>query len=208
MVPRAGLEPATTRSSASPSTILLLSRVLSQSELPRRQTNMNHKLFFKLFERNHKILTPTRTRLNHRSEKREMSANCPFCSIAAGKTHASIVYEDDTILAFMDRNPANVGHTLVVPREHWENIYEIPEKVLVDTVIVVKRISGAVKKTVDAEGISILQLNGRTAGQSVMHFHVHIIPRFRGDSIVGHKGFERPERRELDEIAQKIRENL
>jgi histidine triad (HIT) family protein len=137
-----------------------------------------------------------------------MSVVCPFCSIAAGKTLASTVYEDDTVLAFMDMNPANVGHTLVVPREHWENIYEIPEKVLVDIIVVVKRISSAVKKTVNAEGISILQLNGRAAGQSVMHFHVHIIPRFRGDSIVGHKGFERPERRELEEIAKKIQENL
>jgi histidine triad (HIT) family protein len=140
--------------------------------------------------------------------KKEMSAACPFCSIASGKTYASIVYEDETVLAFMDRNPANVGHTLVVPREHWENIYEIPEKVLADIVTVVKRVSVAVKKTVDAEGISILQLNGRAAGQSVMHFHVHIIPRFRGDSITGHKGLERPEGRELDEIAQKIRKTL
>ena len=144
-----------------------------------------------------------------------MSAVCPFCSIASGKATASIVYEDTDIIAFMDLNPASVGHALVVPREHWENIYEVPEKVLAEVAAVVKRVSGAVKKTVGAEGISILQLNGRAAGQSVMHFHVHVIPRFRGDPIskaigamVGHHGLKKPERRELDEIAQKIRDNL
>jgi len=144
-----------------------------------------------------------------------MSVVCPFCRIASGKAPASIVYEDATVLAFMDLNPANVGHILVVPKEHWENIYEVPEDVLADLFSVVKRVSAAVKKTIGAEGISILQLNGRAAGQSVMHFHVHVIPRFRGDPIstaigamIGHQGFEKPERRNLDETARKIRENL
>jgi len=147
--------------------------------------------------------------------KKKMSVVCPFCRIASGKAPASIVYEDATVLAFMDLNPANVGHILVVPKEHWENIYEAPEDVLADLFSVVKRVSAAVKKTVGAEGISILQLNGRAAGQSVMHFHVHIIPRFRGDPIstaigamIGHQGFEKPERKNLDETARKIRESL
>ena len=144
-----------------------------------------------------------------------MSVDCPFCSIASGKATASIVYEDAAIIAFMDLNPANVGHTLVVTKEHWENIYEVPEIVLAEIAAVVKKVSGAVKKTVGAEGISILQLNGRAAGQSVMHFHVHVIPRFRGDPIstaigamVGHQGHKKQGRRDLDEIAKKIRENL
>jgi len=164
---------------------------------------------------NRKILTPARTRLNHRKWKKKMSVVCPFCRIASGKAPASIVYEDATVLAFMDLNPANVGHTLVVPREHWENIYKVPEKVLAEMITVVKRVSAAVKKTVDAEGISVLQLNGMVAGQSVMHIHFHVIPRFRGDplskaigAMMGHQGFEKPEGRDLDETARKIRENL
>jgi len=147
--------------------------------------------------------------------EKKMSVVCPFCGIASGKAPASIVYEDATVVAFMDLNPASIGHTLVVPREHWENIYEIPEDALADIFSVVKRVSAAVKKTVGAEGISILQLNGRAAGQMVMHFHVHVIPRFRKDAIskaleamIGHQGLEKPERRNLDETAQKIRENL
>jgi histidine triad (HIT) family protein len=144
-----------------------------------------------------------------------MNVGCPFCRIASGKATASIVYEDATVLAFMDLNPSSIGHTLVVPREHFENIYDVPENVLSDLFAVVKRVSAAVKKTVGAEGISVLQLNGRAAGQTVMHLHVHIIPRFREDAIskalgvmIGHHGFEKPERRNLDETARKIGENL
>jgi len=144
-----------------------------------------------------------------------MSRFCNFCRIVSGEDPASIVYEDDRALAFMDLHPANVGHTLVVPREHWETIYDIPEKVLADLFAVVKRISFAVKKAVGAEGISILQFNEGAAGQSVRHFHVHVIPRFKGDTIskfVGAMlrpaGFEKAERQNLDEIAKKIKENL
>jgi len=144
-----------------------------------------------------------------------MNDFCNFCKIASEEDRASIVYEDRKVVAFMDLHPANVGHTLVIPREHWENIYDIPEKVLTDLFAVVKRISVAVKKTVDAEGISVLQFNERAAGQSVRHFHVHVIPRFRGDTIskfigamLGPVGFQKAERQDLDEIARKIKENL
>jgi len=144
-----------------------------------------------------------------------MSESCNFCKIISGKNPASIVYEDGNVLAFMDLHPANVGHTLVVPKEHWETIYDIPEKVLSDLFVVVKRISVAVKKAVGAEGVSILQFNGRASGQSVMHFHVHVIPRFRGDAIskligamLGPTGFEKAARKDLDEIAKKMKENL
>ena len=85
-----------------------------------------------------------------------MGETCPFCGIASGKAPASIVYEDSTVLAFMDLNPASVGHTLVVPREHWENIYEVPETVLADLFSVVKRVSVAVKR---AQLVDIFQLN-------------------------------------------------
>ena len=143
-----------------------------------------------------------------------MSEYCSFCKIMSGEGQASIVYEDDSVVAFMDLRPANVGHTLVVPREHWETIYDVPEKILADLFAVVKRVSFALKKSVGAEGISILQFNERAAGQSVRHFHVHVIPRSRGDAIsklMGAMlglGFEKVERKNLDEIAEKIKENL
>jgi histidine triad (HIT) family protein len=144
-----------------------------------------------------------------------MSESCNFCKILSGKAQASIVCQDANILAFMDLNPANTGHTLVIPREHWETIYQIPEKALADLFAVVKKVSVAVKKAVCAEGISILQFNERVGGQSVKHFHVHVIPRFRGDAIskligsmLGPLEFKKAERGDLDKIAKKIRENL
>ena len=138
-----------------------------------------------------------------------MSVVCPFCNIASDKTTASIVYEDATVLAFMDLNPANVGHTLVVPRGHWENIYDIPEKTLAEMAAVVKKVSVAVKKTVGADGIKIIQLNGRAAGQVVMHIHIHVIPtNSKFGTLKGHFGRIKLERKDLDETARKIRENL
>ena len=138
-----------------------------------------------------------------------MSADCPFCSIASGKTDASIVYEDDAVLAFMDLYPAGVGHTLIVPRKHYENIYEVPEKLLAELSAVVKKVCAAVKKTVDADGIKVIQLNGAAAGQVVMHIHFHVIPVISNAGFVtGHRGRLTPERIELDETAHKIRENL
>ena len=138
-----------------------------------------------------------------------MGAVCAFCDIASGKGSASIVYEDENVLAFMDLNPVNIGHTLVVPREHWENIYEVPEETLTKVIAVVKRLCVAVKKTVDADGIKVFQLNGKAAGQVVFHLHFHIIPaNSTSDVQRGHHGRVVSKRNELDDIAQKIRENL
>ena len=138
-----------------------------------------------------------------------MDETCPFCRIASGKAQASIVYEDEHVLAFMDLNPIDVGHTLVVPRQHWENIYDVPEETLTKLITVVKRICVAVKKTVDADGIRVIQLNGRAAGQVVFHLHFHVIPVSSKSGVpMGHHGRLASERAELDEAAQKIRENL
>ena len=138
-----------------------------------------------------------------------MDEDCPFCRIVSGEAAASIVYEDKNVLAFMDLSPATVGHTLVVPREHWENIYEVPEETLTKLITVVKHVSVAVKKTFDADGIMVIQNNGRAAGQMVFHLHFHVIPVNSNSEIRrGHHGRVASERARLDETAQKIRENL
>lgn len=105
-----------------------------------------------------------------------MSEPCAFCEIAQKKAHASIVYEDEKALAFMSIRPVNIGHTLVVPKKHYENIYDIPEEEMAHLYKVVKKIAQAVQKAVNAEGIRIVQNNGEAAGQVVFHMHVHIIP--------------------------------
>ena len=144
-----------------------------------------------------------------------MNGYCEFCKIASGEGEASVVYENRSVIVFMDLHPANVGHTLVIPREHWETIYEIPETVLADLFVVVKRVAVAVKRAVEAEGVNVLQCNERAAFQSVRHFHVHVIPRFRGDAIaktihamLAPMGFEKETRQELDTVAKRIRQNL
>jgi histidine triad (HIT) family protein len=91
---------------------------------------------------------------------------------------ASIVYEGNEVIAFMSIHPINVGHTLVVPKKHYENIYEVPEEEVAHLYKIVKKVAYAVKNAVKAEGIRIVQNNGEAAGQVIFHLHVHIIPMF------------------------------
>ena len=112
-----------------------------------------------------------------------MSEDCVFCKIIAKKAPACIVYEDNSVVAFLSNRPVNEGHTLVVPKKHYENIYELPEDEIAYLFKIVKRLTVAVKDAVNAEGIRIVQNNGWAAGQVIFHFHVHIIP------VKPHEGF-------------------
>jgi len=105
-----------------------------------------------------------------------MSAPCTFCKITRKEAPASIVYEDEKVLAFMSIRPINIGHTLIVPKKHYKNIYEIPEEEVAYLYKIVKKIAYTVQKAVDAEGIRIVQNNGEAAGQVIFHMHVHVIP--------------------------------
>ena len=115
-----------------------------------------------------------------------MSESCTFCKIARKEAPASIVYEDENVIAFMSIQPINVGHTLVVPKKHYENIFEISEEEVAHLYRVVKKLAHAVQKAVDAEGIRIVQNNGEAAGQVIFHMHVHIIPMNRDHSWMHH----------------------
>jgi histidine triad (HIT) family protein len=137
--------------------------------------------------------------------------SCIFCKIISLEEQASIVYQDETVIAFMDLHPTNVGHTLVVPKDHWETIYDIPDLLLSDLFIVVKKIAKAVKKSVKAQGINLIQSNEEAALQSINHVHVHVIPRFRGDAmalVLEDLKQERTSRKSLDDTAELIRETL
>ena len=115
-----------------------------------------------------------------------MSESCTFCKIARKEAPASAVYEDEGVIAFMSIRPISVGHVLVVPKKHYENIFEIPEEEVANLYKVVKKLAHAVKKAVDAEGIRIVQNNGEAAGQIIFHMHVHIIPMSKGHSWLQH----------------------
>ena len=109
--------------------------------------------------------------------------NCIFCKIVKGEIPSHKVYEDETTLAFLDISPVNIGHTLVIPKEHYENIYETPEKIMMDMMRTVKKISHAVKKGLNADGINVNMNNDPAAGQAVFHSHIHVIPRIKNDGF-------------------------
>jgi histidine triad (HIT) family protein len=108
---------------------------------------------------------------------------CLFCKIVKGELPSSKIYEDEDTLAFLDLFPVNKGHSLVISKEHYENIFDVPEESLSKISSVMKNVADAVKKGVNADGISITQSNGKPAGQVIFHIHFHIIPRFKEDGL-------------------------
>ena len=133
---------------------------------------------------------------------------CIFCKIVKKQVPSSIIYEDKTVLAFLDIRPINLGHTLVVPKAHFIDIFDIPENELCNVHKASKLISPAIKKATEADGISIIQQNGKPAGQDIFHLHVHVVPRFEGQKIPNFNDLRPVERDKLDEMAKKIRQHL
>ncbi|MDH5376057.1 MAG: HIT family protein [Candidatus Bathyarchaeota archaeon] len=135
-----------------------------------------------------------------------MSEHCTFCEILKNEKTASYVYEDNRTIAILDIRPINEGHTLVIPKKHYENLYEIPDEEVAYLFKIVKKVASAVKKVTNADGKSIFQNNGRAAGQVIFHVHVHIIPRYEGQR--SHRLRCDASREKLDEVARKIRNQL
>jgi len=107
--------------------------------------------------------------------------DCIFCKIVKGEIPSFKVFEDDRVLAFMDINPINNGHTLIIPKTHAENIWEMDGADLSAVISAAKKIGDAIKDTLSPEGMACIQLNGRAANQVVMHYHFHMIPKCEGD---------------------------
>ncbi|MGB9748632.1 MAG: HIT family protein [Candidatus Woesearchaeota archaeon] len=128
--------------------------------------------------------------------------NCIFCQIAKGTVSAKKVYEDDKVIAILDINPANPGHTLILPKEHYMILPQVPEELVNYIFVIAKGISNALLKAVGATGTNIFVANGVGAGQRAPHFMVHVIPRIENDGI---KCFELPQFRinaeELDKLS-------
>lgn len=117
-----------------------------------------------------------------------MAEECLFCAIASGKVPSKKVYEDDVSFAFLDINPRNPGHTLVIPKKHFDTIMEMDDSLIGKLFEAVKKVSCMVKNGTKADGISIAQSNGKAAGQLVSHAHFHVIPRFENEGPVGLEG--------------------
>lgn len=108
--------------------------------------------------------------------------DCIFCNIVRGDIPSFKVYENDHVLAFLDIHPANPGHTLVIPKHHAENIFEIPPEEWAHVAEATRMLAGVIEKALDAKGINLMMNNREHAGQVVDHAHVHIVPRFTADS--------------------------
>ena len=113
-----------------------------------------------------------------------MKNDCVFCAIAAGEIPCFKVYEDESVLAYLDINPFAEGHTLVIPKVHADDLQGIDDAALADLVVHVKRIAAHVKEALGCDGYNIMQNNGAAAGQTVRHIHFHIVPRWEGDPLV------------------------
>lgn len=134
---------------------------------------------------------------------------CVFCAIIRGQSPVARVYEDNTFLAFMDKYPITSGHTLVLPKYHYGNLFQMTEDEVGNLYRVVHTIASAVYSATGAQGLNTGQNNGKAANQIVPHVHVHIIPRYENDSRDGKWPSRKvSDYRELEEIANRIKTNL
>lgn len=138
-----------------------------------------------------------------------MSDNsCIFCKLASGEFSSATVYEDDLFRAILDISPAAKGHTLLLPKTHAVNLFELDELEVSKALLVAKKLAAAIQKTLQCDGINILQNNGTAAGQSVFHFHIHLIPRYEEDGVtIPWKSLSYSDG-EAFELANKIHQNL
>lgn len=134
---------------------------------------------------------------------------CVFCGILRGEISSAKIVESDKVLCFLDVKPFVDGHSLIIPKDHYEDIFEVPHDVLSEIASYVKKISVSVKKAFKCDGVKILQNNGRAAGQVVFHLHFHVIPKFEGDGMgVSWPRHDYESDEEAETFARLIRENM
>lgn len=133
---------------------------------------------------------------------------CTFCKIVNGELPSEIVYETKDIISFLDINPINQGHTLIVPKQHIEDFHNLPADLLNELIQATSIVTKAILKSFNPDGYNIFCNNGHYAGQSVFHFHFHVTPRFRFDGIKFKPNVKHYKKDEMKLIAEKIREKI
>ena len=109
--------------------------------------------------------------------------NCIFCKIANGEIPAATLYEDDDFRVILDLGPASKGHALILPKEHYANLYELPDELAAKVIVLAKKMITKLTDVLGCDGYNLVQNNGAAAGQTVFHFHLHMIPRYEGDQV-------------------------
>lgn len=110
-----------------------------------------------------------------------MDDNCIFCKLANGVFPTNSIYEDEEFKVILDNSPATKGHALILPKSHYKNLYELPEETAGKVFVLAKKLAGSMTEKLNADGFNIVQNNNEIAGQTVFHFHMHLIPRYEGD---------------------------
>ena len=130
--------------------------------------------------------------------------NCIFCKIANGEIPSKTLYEDEGYRVILDLGPAAKGHALILPKNHYANLYELPEDMASQVMLLAKKMATQMTEKLHCDGFNLMQNNGEAAGQTVFHFHMHLIPRYKDDGQkIGWKPGE-PSSEELEEIKDQI----
>lgn len=132
---------------------------------------------------------------------------CIFCRIAQGQAPAEIIYQDQDTVAFLDVRPSSPGHTLVICQDHHQNLHHIPEAALTAVARTSQRVARAIQRTLEPDGLRVAQFNGAAAGQTVFHYHVHLVPVRQGQGR-GIHGREAADPASLEAMAAQLREAI
>jgi len=131
--------------------------------------------------------------------------NCIFCAINAGEIPAYVIHEDELFLAILDRFPAAKGHVLIIPKRHAVDLAELDEKEAAALMPLAKRLADKIQAELKPDGLNLLQNNGEDAGQVIFHFHLHLIPRYKGDGFKLSHPHNDVQLSELEELAVKLK---
>ena len=134
--------------------------------------------------------------------------NCIFCKIANGEIPSKTLYEDEKFRVILDLGPAAKGHALILPKSHYADLYELPEDTAADAMILARKMAARITDRLQCDGFNLMQNNGETAGQTVFHFHIHLIPRYKEDEIGFHMEGKGEPDYSLDDVQKVIVEGL
>lgn len=133
-------------------------------------------------------------------------SDCIFCKISKGEIPSHTIYEDDDFKVIFDISPATKGHAVLIPKKHADNIYSLSDEDASKIFVVAKKVATALTQVLDCDGFNLLQNNGQTAGQTVFHLHIHLIPRYKDDSVA--ITWEQGDAKDLDKIAKLVKERI
>lgn len=135
--------------------------------------------------------------------KKITDSDCIFCKIAAGEIPSATIYEDEDFKVIMDINPASKGHAIIIPKNHAANLFELSEEDAGKIIPVAQKCAAAIQEATHCEGLNLLQNNGELAGQTVFHLHMHLIPRYKDDTI--QIRWDNTKSEDVDALAEQIR---